>query len=255
RHVDGESARASRSAGTGITQAVGAGAATFNAGAGVLTLGNGGNDFTGAVSLIGSNVSLTNNAATVLGTSNVSGTLDVGSNGALTQTGALTVGGAATFTQNSTTPSTTQDINLGSQANDFQGGVSFAAGTGASINNLSLENTYATPGTLTLPASITGNLTLDYTSAALTLPVVGVGGALDVTASGGITLDGTVTTGGSQTYNDAVTLGADATLASTGSGAIDFASTVDGAYALTVNTGGLTAFGGAVGNSVALTGL
>ncbi|MFC5583468.1 hypothetical protein ACFPPB_20360, partial [Rhodanobacter terrae] len=53
----------------------------------------------------------------------------------------------------------------------------------------------------------------------------------------------------------AVTLGADATLASTGGGAIDFASTLDGAHALTVNTSGLTTFGGAVGGIAPLASL
>ncbi|WP_168171163.1 filamentous hemagglutinin N-terminal domain-containing protein, partial [Rhodanobacter sp. B04] len=232
-----------------------AGTSSFNAGANAITLTNASNAFTGAVSLTGGNVGLTNNRATVLGASTVTGTLAVNSTGALTETGALTVTGAATFTQNSTTAGTTQDINLGTQANDFKSGVSFAAGAGAAINNLSLENTDATPGTLTLPASVAGNLTLNYTNAALTIPVVGVGGALNVSAGGGITIDGNVSTGGGQTYNNAVTLGADATLASTGNGAIDFVSTVNGAYNLAVNTGGLTTFGGAVGGTTALASL
>ncbi len=171
------------------------GTSSFNAGANAITLTNASNAFTGAVSLTGGNVSLTNNTAITLGTSTVSGTLAVGSNGALTESGALTVAGAATFTQNSTTAGTTQDIKLGTQANDFKAGVTFAAGAGASINNLSLENTDATPGTLTLPTSVAGNLTLNYTNAALTVPVVGVGGTLDVTAADGITINGNVTTG------------------------------------------------------------
>src|SRR3546814_10782697 len=50
-----------------------------------------------------------------------------------------------------------------SQNNSLQGGVTFAAGTsaGAGINNLSLKNVFATPGTLTLPASVAGTLTLN----------------------------------------------------------------------------------------------
>ncbi|MBS0335597.1 MAG: hypothetical protein JSS40_02045, partial [Proteobacteria bacterium] len=48
-------------------------------------------------------------------------------------------------------------------------------------------------------------------------------------------------------------LGANATL--TGGGAINFGSTINGAQALTVNTTGLTTFGGAVGNTTALTSL
>ncbi|HUW54131.1 MAG TPA: filamentous hemagglutinin N-terminal domain-containing protein [Rhodanobacter sp.] len=233
-----------------------AGASHFDAGTNALALTDAANAFMGAVSLTSGNASLTNNQATVLGAGTVGGTLAVSSNGALSQTGVLSVTGAASFTQTSTTAGASQDMLLGSQANDFQGAVTFAAGSGSGINNLSLENTDATPGPLTLPASITGNLTLDYTHASLTLPVVSVGGALDASAGGsGITIASSVSTGGAQTYHDAVTLGADATLASTGGGAINFASTIDGAHALTVNTSGLITFGSALGGSMALTGL
>ncbi|WP_161596208.1 beta strand repeat-containing protein, partial [Rhodanobacter glycinis] len=239
-----------------ITQAASAGAATFNAGTNAITLTDAGNAFTGAVSLAGSNVSLVNSTATILGTTTATGTLDVGSNGALSQSGALTVTGAATFTQNSTTAGATQDVNLGSQNNSFQGGVTFAAGAGAGINNLSLKNIFATPGTLTLPANVASILTLNYTNAALTVPLAGVvAGGLDLTAGSGITINGNVSTSGAQAYHSAVTLGADAILASSGNGNIGFDSTVDGAYALTVNTGGATSFGGAVGGATRLTSL
>ncbi|WEN14473.1 filamentous hemagglutinin N-terminal domain-containing protein [Rhodanobacter sp. AS-Z3] len=237
-----------------ITQSAGAltagGTTTVNAGTGAITLNNA-NQLTGAVSLNGANTSLTNDRATVLGTSAVTGTLAVSSNGALSQTGALTVTGLATFTQNNGTAGTTQDIDLGTQLNDFQAGTTFAG----TINSLSLKNIDANPGTLTLPGSVTGNFTLNYTSAALTLPVLGVGGNLDATASDGITINGDVTTGGSQTYHSAVLLGSDVTLATTNS-AVSFADTVDNAtataHALTVNAGnGAVTFTGVVGGSVA----
>ncbi|MGB5939775.1 MAG: filamentous hemagglutinin N-terminal domain-containing protein [Rhodanobacter sp.] len=231
------------------------GASSFNAGANAITLANAGNAFTGPVSLVGGSVSLANGQATVLGTTTAS-SLDVGSNGAISQSGALTVTGLATFTQNNTTAGATQDIDLGSQNNSLRGGVTFAAGAGAGINNLSLKNTWATPGALTLPASVAGMLTLNYTSAALTVPLASTtAGGLDLTAGGGITINGNITTAGAQTYRSAVTLGADATLASSGNGNIGFAATVDGAHALTVNTGGATSFGGAVGGTTALTSL
>ena len=122
------------------------------------------------------------------------------SNGALTQIGALTVTNLRTFTQNSASAGASQDIDLGTQSNDFKSGVTFAG----TINSLSLKNTDSDPGMFTLPASVAGNFALNYTSAALTLPVLGVGGSLDVTAGGGITINGNVTTGGSQTYHNAV---------------------------------------------------
>ena len=65
------------------------------------------------------------------------------------------------------------------------------------------------------------------------------------TNAGGTTAinGGSVTTTGAQSYGDAVTLGAATTLTGVGN---SFASTVNGAQALTVNDGGLTTFGGAV---------
>ena len=58
-----------------------------------------------------------------------------------------------------------------------------------------------------------------------------------------------------QTYNDPVLLTADTVLTSLSSGNITFASTVDGLFALTVNTAGVTAFNGAVGGTIALASL
>ncbi|MFC5583149.1 beta strand repeat-containing protein, partial [Rhodanobacter terrae] len=243
--------------GSTIAQAAGAGTASFNAGTnGTLTLGNSGNVFTGAASLTGGNTQIASSSALMLGGGTITGTLTASSYGAMTQGGSgLNVSGAAGFTQNDTTAGNGQDVTLGNPGNNFASSVTFAAGSGAQINHLSLTNTASTPGTLTLPSSVTGNLTLDYTNASLALPVVSVGGALDVTAGGGITLDGNVTSGTAQTYNDAVTLGADATLASTGGGAVMLAGTVDGAHNLAVNTSGLTTFGGTVGGTIALASL
>ena len=65
-----------------------------------------------------------------------------------------------------------------------------------------------------------------------------------------IDLKNDVSSGTTQSYDGAVTLGADVLLTSTGQGDITFTSTVessDVAYSLTVDTGGATIFGGAVG--------
>jgi hypothetical protein len=64
-----------------------------------------------------------------------------------------------------------------------------------------------------------------------------------------------VRTSGAQTYNDAVTLGANATLTSTGGGNIKLAGTVNGGFALALNTAGVTTLGGAVGSGTALSSL
>ncbi|KRG69444.1 hypothetical protein ABB27_06210 [Stenotrophomonas terrae] len=64
-----------------------------------------------------------------------------------------------------------------------------------------------------------------------------------------------VTTSGAQQYNASMKLTKDAALTSTGGGDIGFGSTLDGDFALQVNTAGVTRFGGAVGGSKALASL
>lgn len=75
----------------------------------------------------------------------------------------------------------------------------------------------------------------------LTTLTTGAGGT--VTLNGGI-----IVTKGTQSFQDPVTLGADATLTSTQAGNISFGQTVNGAHALAVNTGGITSFASAVGS-------
>jgi len=79
--------------------------------------------------------------------------------------------------------------------------------------------------------------------------------SLNIDATGSTTLGGNVTTSGAQTYNDAVTLAVDVVATSTGNGAIDFASTVDGAHNLMANTSGGITFAGSVGGTTALSSL
>ncbi len=66
---------------------------------------------------------------------------------------------------------------------------------------------------------------------------------------------GLIATTGAQTYNSAAVLGQTATLQSSANGNIVFNSTVDGAFGLTVNTGGITAFNAKVGGQTPLTSL
>jgi filamentous hemagglutinin family protein len=76
------------------------------------------------------------------------------------------------------------------------------------------------------------------------------------TGNGGTTqLTGAITTTGTQTYNDAVTLTGATTLASSGNGAISLNGTVNGAQTLAVNVTGTTTFAGAVGGTTPLTSL
>jgi hypothetical protein len=66
---------------------------------------------------------------------------------------------------------------------------------------------------------------------------------------------GTISTTLGQSYSGAVTLGNDTTLDSSNAGDITFASTINGAHSLAVNTEGDTRFGGIVGASAPLTSL
>jgi hypothetical protein len=78
----------------------------------------------------------------------------------------------------------------------------------------------------------------------------------DASTAGSVHLSGgSVTTTGAQSYGEAVVLGANTTLSSTGSGDISFGNTLDGAYSLAVNTAGVTRFNGAVGAGTALSSL
>uniref|UniRef100_UPI00260C9292 beta strand repeat-containing protein n=1 Tax=Metallibacterium sp. TaxID=2940281 RepID=UPI00260C9292 len=263
---------------TGIVQSVSvgnsilAGAATFNAGAGVLTLGNTGNDFTGAVSLNNSGayaVTLNNGGnALTLGSSSVgSGTLTVSGTGITQGTGASITqaagAGAATFNAGAGA------LTLGNTGNDFQGTVS-ATGAGVSLadaNNLNVlaltdnnnGNVNLTAGgTLTLPASGinagTGNLTLASDGGALTSSGTLSGSNVSLSGSTGLVLNGNVSATGT------LTLTSNATIDQTGG--ILTANTLTGSAAGSVtlneanligNLGPFTATGFSLTNNQALT--
>ncbi len=152
-----------------ITQAAGAGTASFTAGAHAITLTQA-NDFTGAVAFANSgnnNVALTNAAATVLGGSNLGfGTFTLVSSGAVTETGAIIQTNAPGSGANSFTAGANA-ITL-TQANTFVGTV---AVTNSGANDVAITNT----GPLKFGASSVGS------------------GALTVTAGGAITQSGTIT--------------------------------------------------------------
>jgi filamentous hemagglutinin family protein len=225
----------SQASGATITQGSNAGQATFNGGAGAITLGNSSNNFTGAVGLSNSGnnaVTLSNgshalklgNIAVGTGTLSLAGVGVTQSSGtSITQVGpgAVTVtGGAAAVT-------------LNNSGNDFVGAVGI-------INSGSTHNVQVNNG-----------------SNVLTLGAVTAGGSVSATSSGGIDLTQNIGSGNFQTYTGPVTLLGDVTLTNTGSsGAITFTSTVDGAHGLSViNANNAVSFGGAVGGSTPLASL
>jgi filamentous hemagglutinin family protein len=120
----------------------------------------------------------------------------------------------------------------------------------------------ATAGTITFNGNVNAvgagvDLTVTSTGTSVNGIMGGTTAFESLTFGGGpITIASDITTTGDQTYNDAVTIAsALVTLTSTGSGAINFTSTVDGDIAgrsLTVDTAGLTTFAGAIGGTQSL---
>lgn len=112
-------------------------------------------------------------------------------------------------------------------------------------------------GTVNSAAGVNRSLTVTAPGGATFGGVVGAIDALssvDTSASASTAINANVTTTGAQTYS-AATIGgaAGVTVASTGAGAITFNGTVSGTRGLTVNTGGVTEFKGAVGTLPSLT--
>jgi hypothetical protein len=106
--------------------------------------------------------------------------------------------------------------------------------------------------------TLDGGFGLTVNSAGATVFGGAVGGttalaSLTTNAAGATAINGgLVTTSGAQSYNDVVTLGATTSL---NGSAVGFATTLDGAFGLTVNSAGATVFGGAVGGTTALASL
>ena len=172
-----------------------------------------------------------------------------------------TVGGAQSLTVNASGATTFGGaVNVASVTTDMAGSVAINGGSimtsGAQTYNDALTlgaDTVLTGTAGNFAGSITGgnnDLTLNF-SGLTTLSGASFTGVDDLTTgNGGVTsLSGTITTAGTQTYNDAVQLTADTTLDGDG---VDFTSTIDidpvNAWNLTVNGGsGAVTLGGAVG--------
>ena len=209
----------------------------------LITLTNVNNDFAGTVTVTGGATQITDKNALTLGAL-ATGDLTVISTGALnlgqgTVTGnfvANSNGGAVSqnaapsalaVTGTSKIDSGAGAITLTNGANDFTGAVS--------LNNSGANDVAI----------------VDKIGLILTTTIVGQ--KLDVTAGApGITLVGNVTSSGAQTYNSAVSLGADVIVTGFGN---TFAGTINGAKSLTVNDSGATTFGGSIGGTAALSSL
>ena len=194
-------------------------------------------------------VDLTGTAFNVSAGINAGGYVAFVNGGLLTTTSNITTG-AAGFRQS------------GSGLNSIGGNITTASGDIGFLTGVTLT----TDVLLTSGAGGTGNTTLSSTVNGAKSLVINTGG---VTTFGGlvggtsaltsITTDapgstaingGGATTTTAQTYNDAVSLGANAVLSGVN---ITLASTVNGSRSLAVNDTGTTTFGGLVGGTTALT--
>ncbi|MBS0261452.1 MAG: hypothetical protein JSS02_05800, partial [Planctomycetes bacterium] len=151
--------------------------------------------------------------------------------------------GAITLVANET-------VANGVQKADRDGGaavITMAAGTTIDSGKAAITITISTGAGLN-----------DSSSGDITLANVTQTGAGKLTVSnngptdGGVILTGNISVAGDITFNDAVTLGDNVVLTSTGSGDISLASTINGTFDLTINTAGITTFGGAVGAAAAV---
>jgi filamentous hemagglutinin family protein len=186
------------------------------------------NQFTGAVSLTGANVAVTDAAGLILGATTATGTLAAtATTGNITQSGAISVTGASTFTA-----ANGANITLGDSANTFTGAVTFtSAGTLANITladttAFQIQNGFNISGNLALTAAgitqagaitIGGTTTLDGGTGAIVLTNSGNSYGSTVTVTGGSSADmffrladeadlGAVTTSGAFTLRTAPTI-------------------------------------------------
>jgi len=180
-------------------------------------------------------------------------TIRNGATGTVTVTSALGASGNATITLDAGAAGT---VNLN---NDLTTANQAVTVTGAAVlGGAGARTISAGSGAVTFNQTLNGgrDLTVNSTGTTTFTGIVGGGTRLTslTTDAGGTTAINTtgISTTGAQTYNDAVTLGAGATLDSNGSGNITLAGTVNGGQTLAVNTAGTTTFGGVVGGSTRL---
>jgi filamentous hemagglutinin family protein len=264
--------------GNGNTGSTFTGLVTSGGASGNSISGYGGIAFNGGLTLVGGPVSVASNGSTLALGGAVSGaenlTLNALAGGAGTVTGLDQIG----FTSNLTALNVTaQTLSLPSTGLAVAGPMSFTAAGGITVNGAVGNSSGPATGAITFNSpvllatgpiavtthnaavnfdgSVNGAETLSVNAGSGTTTFAAVGGATALTSlatgSGGSTAinGGSVRTSGAQTYNDPVTLGAITTL--TGDN-VQFGSTLNGAYALTVNDSGTATFDGVVGGNTPL---
>ncbi|WP_374513295.1 beta strand repeat-containing protein [Niveibacterium sp.] len=203
-------------------------------------------------------VSLT---AATIGLKSLAAGGDVALNGATTLDGSYTTSNDAFTVSGATTLASDTSVSTGSGAIRFDGTVNGAhalstTNTASTTfndavgNSSALTTLSASAGSLNAAQAINTSGAVSLTAATIGLKSLAAGG--DVALNGATTLDGSYTTSNDAfTVSGATTLASD-TSVSTGSGAIRFDGTVNGAHALSTTTTASTTLSGAVGSSNAL---
>lgn len=180
------------------------------------------------------------------------------------------VNGAQTLTASATSTTFNQDVGTGTALTSLAvTGAAATAGTGTRVIQTSMSQTYNGGLLLGLNTQLVGSgtvlggqidgsagtydlrLTFSGANSLIANPLTRIGTLL-VDGVGTTTLNGAVTTIGSQSWNPAITIAAPTTLTSTGNQAITL-NVVAGSSALAVATGGATNLNGAVSGITALT--
>jgi len=240
-----------QSAGTGTTR-LGAVTATNNVdlttGATVLV--------EGAIAAGTAGLRSTASTLTISAPISTSGAITIDSSGPATiaAAGVITVTGAAPVSFGATeagTVTTAADISSAGGAIRYYRGVNLGGPVTLSGGAGSIQFDSSLNGAFPLTLNCSGSTTF-ASAVGGTTPLA----SLTTDAAGSTAINGGgVTTTGAQGYGDPVSLGASATFTSTGSGAITFGNTLNGAFALTVDSSGITTFGGLVGNTTPLASL
>jgi len=212
----------------------------------------GAHTYTGAVTL-GSNTVLTATASPISFSGPIDGAFDLTVNTSGTTTFGGTIGASSALTSLTTDAAGTTALQGGAITTSGAAGISFGDSIILGVNTL----LSAGSGAITLGSTVDGAFALAAHTTGLTTFGGVIGGtsalaSLSTDAGGGTVISGNVTTTGTQTFSDAVTLAAATQLTSSGSGDITLDSTLDGAFDLIVNTAGAITLGGTIGGSVAL---
>ncbi|MEO8063936.1 MAG: YDG domain-containing protein [Pseudomonadota bacterium] len=266
--------------GDGTVGSTFAGLATSGGSSGNSISGFDGLAFNGGLAVVGGAVSVASNGSTLQLGGPVTGaqilTLNALAGGAGTISGLDQIGFASTLTGLNLTA---QTLSLPGSGLAVAGAMNFTAAGGITLNGAVGNSSGPATGAISFNGPVnlaTGAIAVTTANAAVNFNgtvngaqtltvnagsgVTTFGGAIGaVTALTSLTTDaggstalngGSIRTTGAQTYNDAVTLGADSTLSGVG---VQFLGTLNGARALVVNDSGATVFGGLVGGSTALT--